>query len=66
MKLRSLLASLIEQQPLPMRYRDHPLRGSWKDYREVHLEPDWLMIYRIHGQELHLVRTGMHSDLFGE
>ena len=65
-KLRSLLASLIEQEPLPARYRDPPLRGIWKGYREAHLEPDWLVIYRIQGDELHLVRTGTHSDLFDE
>ena len=63
-KLRSLLASLIRQEPSSARYRDHPLRGIWKGYREVHLEPDWLVIYRVQGGELHLVRTGTHSDLF--
>ena len=41
-KLRALLASLIRQEPLPERYLDHPLRGNWKDYREAHIEPDWL------------------------
>ncbi len=65
-KLRSLLASLIEQEPLSARKRDHPLRGIWKGYREAHLEPDWLVIYRVEGDELHLVRTGTHSDLFRE
>ena len=65
-KLRALLASLIEQECLPAQYRDHPLRGIWKGYREVHLEPDWLLIYRIKSDELHLVRTGTHSDLFAE
>ena len=65
-KVRSLLASLIEQQPLPGRYHDHPLRGVWKGYREVHLESDWLVVFRIHGEELQLVRTGTHSDLFTE
>ena len=65
-KLRTLLASLIEQEPLPARHRDHPLRGIWKGYREAHVEPDWLVIYRVKGDELHLVRTGTHSDLFKE
>ena len=65
-KLRALLASLIDQEPLAARYRDHPLRGIWKGYREVHIEPDWLVIYRIKGDELQLVRTGTHSDLFKE
>lgn len=65
-KLRALLASLIEQESLAAQYRDHPLRGIWRGYREVHLEPDWLVIYRIKSDELHLVRTGTHSDLFAE
>jgi len=63
-KLRSFLSSLIEQEPLSARHRDHPLRGIWKGYREAHLEPDWLVIYRVESDELHLVRTGTHSDLF--
>ena len=61
-----LLASLIGQEPLSARYRDHPLRAIWKDYREVHIEPDWLVIYCVKGGELHLIRTGTHSDLFKE
>ena len=65
-KLRALLASLVEQEPLSARRRDHPLRGIWKGYREAHLEPDWLLIYRVDGHELRLVRTGTHSDLFKE
>ena len=65
-KLRDLLATLIVQEPLAARYRDHPLRGIWKGYREAHLEPDWLLIYRIEGDELHLIRTGSHADLFRE
>ena len=65
-KLRALLASLVQRDPLSVRYRDHPLRGIWKGYREAHIEPDWLVIYQIKGSELHLVRTGTHSDLFKE
>ena len=65
-KLRALLASLVQQEPLSARYRDHPLRGIWKGYREAHIEPDWLVIYQVKGRELHLVRTGTHSDLFKE
>ena len=65
-RLRKLLTSLIHQETLDARSLDHPLRGIWKGYREVHIEPDWLLIYRIEGSELHLVRTGSHSDLFKE
>ena len=65
-KLRVLLASLIQQEPLSARYLDHPLRGAFKGYREAHIEPNWLLIYRVEGDELNLVRTGPHSDLFKE
>ncbi len=65
-KLREILALLIRETPLPGRYRDHRLRGSWQRHREAHIEPDWLLIYRIDGDRLHLVRTGSHSDLFRE
>ena len=61
-----MLAWLIRQEPLPARHLDHPLRGIWKGYREAHIEPDWLLIYRVKGSELHLVRTGSHYDLFNE
>lgn len=63
-KLRRLISSLIAGEPLSDEYNDHPLRGNWKGYRDAHLEPDWLLIYRVVGDELHLVRTGTHSDLF--
>ena len=65
-KLRSSLTALIRQDPLPASYRDHPLRGVWKGYRELHIEPDWLLIYRVAGDELRLARTGSHSDIFKE
>lgn len=65
-KLRTLLDLLIEQAPLPDAYQDHPLRGKWKKYRNAHIEPDWLLLYRIVDDELHLVRTGSHADLFLE
>lgn len=47
---------------MPARYKSHPLAGDWLHYRDCHIEPDWLLIYKIHGDDLHLVRT--HSDLF--
>jgi mRNA interferase YafQ len=45
-KLKDLLTLLIEQSPLPAAYLDHPLRGDWKGYRDAHIEPDWLLLYR--------------------
>ena len=65
-KLRQPLAMLARQALLPARYRDHPLRGNWWGYRDFHIEPDWLLIYRVEGDELQLVRTGSHADLFNE
>ena len=63
-KLRRVLGLLLEGKRLQARYRDHRLRGDWQGYRELHLEADWLLIYRVKGDELLLVRTGTHSDLF--
>lgn len=65
-KLRQMLLLLLGGEPLPERYRDHPLRGNWNGYRDLHIEPDWLLIYKVVGDELHLARTGSHSDLFDE
>jgi mRNA interferase YafQ len=63
-KLRELILLLLTEHTLPERYRDHPLQGGWQGYREAHIEPNWLLIYRVTGDELHLVRTGTHADLF--
>ncbi len=63
-KLREIVLLLIEGDPLPSRYKDHALGGDWKHYRDCHIEPDWLLIYKVEGNDLYLVRTGTHSDLF--
>ena len=63
-KLRNLILLLLEARPLPPNYKDHPLQGRWREYRDCHIEPDWLLIYKIEGNDVHLVRTGTHSDLF--
>jgi len=47
-------------------YRDHPLSGNWKNHRDCHIEPDWILIYRIAAKDLYLERTGSHSDLFNK
>lgn len=64
-KLKEIIENLVRVRELPRRTRDHPLKGTLKDCRECHIEGDWLLIYRIEGSELSLVRTGSHSDLFG-
>jgi mRNA interferase YafQ len=63
-KLKKVIQSLINAEKLEEKHRDHQLKGLFKDCRECHIEPDWLLIYRIEGSELCLVRTGSHADLF--
>lgn len=63
-KLKTLLDLLLRQEDLPESYRDHPLRGNWKGYRDAHIKPDWLLLYHVVDDELRLARTGSHSDLF--
>jgi len=63
-KLRRLLALLIDELPLPEQYQDHALKGQWVSYRDAHIEPDWVLIYRAFNDELLLARTGTHADLF--
>ena len=64
-KLRELMLLLIEEKSLPPKYGDHPLQGNWKLHRDSHIEPDWLLIYKLDGNDLYFVRTGSHSDIFG-
>jgi mRNA interferase YafQ len=63
-KLRTVIEKLSSGQPLEPGYRDHSLFGNWKDHRDCHIEPDWLLIYRITSEDLYLERTGSHSELF--
>lgn len=63
-KLGTILTILIEEKPLPASCKDHPLKGDWLGFRDLHLEPDWLLLYRIENGELQLARTGTHADLF--
>jgi mRNA interferase YafQ len=66
-KLTELLLLLSTGNPLPAQYRDHALKGNRKGYRDCHIEPDWLLIYKVVDDALILVatETGTHSDLFG-
>ncbi|MEZ4706431.1 MAG: type II toxin-antitoxin system YafQ family toxin [Caldilineaceae bacterium] len=63
-KLKLIMNWLIEEQPLEARYRDHLLSGNWRGRRECHIEPDWLLIYKLQKDEIIFERTGTHSDLF--
>jgi mRNA interferase YafQ len=64
--LSRVLLALAEDQQLEPRYQDHDLSGNWSGYRECHVKPDLLLIYRKSADELlRLARLGSHSDLFG-
>lgn len=64
-KLKNTIVLLTGGHALPDKYQDHPLRGKFAGYRECHIEPDWLLVYKLSLSEIYFVRTGTHSDLFG-
>jgi mRNA interferase YafQ len=68
MKIDVALRILVTGESLPASYKDHSLKGDYKDFRECHLEPGWLLIYRIVEDKLILFAsgTGTHADLFNE
>ncbi len=65
--LEDVIAILAMGEALPKKYKDHDLSGDWVGHRECHIQPDWLLVYRIEDNVLVLTlsRTGTHSDLFG-
>jgi len=63
-KLGDIITQLAEEKPLEQKHQDHNLKGIYRGYRECHIEPDWLLIYKIESENLFLTRTGSHSDLF--
>jgi mRNA interferase YafQ len=72
-KRKKNLSSLLDvmkkiecEKKLDSKYHDHPLSGNWVSHRELHIEPDWLLIYKLVPEEklVVFVRTGTHSDLF--
>jgi mRNA interferase YafQ len=65
-KFKEVINLLLEKKTLPKNLNDHPLKGEWKGYRDLHIEPDWLLIYKVDAENLWLVRTGSHSDIFGK
>jgi mRNA interferase YafQ len=66
--LEEVISTLAMGDSLPDANKDHDLTGNWAGFRECHIQPDWLLIYRIDGDVLvlTLTRTGTHSDLFGQ
>lgn len=65
-KFEKLLTMLANEEKLPQNYSDHALTGDFIGFRECHIEPDWLLIYKVENEilTLTLTRTGTHSDLF--
>ena len=67
-ELTNVITMLANEQTLPEKNRDHALENSrnYKNMRECHIKPDWLLIYKVYADRLilELIRTGTHSDLF--
>ena len=66
--LDNVIAALAMSEAPPEKNKDHALTGNWAGHRECHIQPDWLLIYRIEDDVLvlTLARTGTHGDLFGK
>ena len=66
--LDDIIRALSRGETLPEKNKDHELSGDWAGHRECHIQPDWLLVYRIEGDilVLTLARTGTHADLFGK
>ena len=64
--LDDIIRKLASSEQLPEKNRDHALTGNWVGYRECHIQPDWLLVYKVLQETLilKLIRTGTHSDLF--
>jgi len=64
--LEAVLDTLCEEKPLDQKHQDHALTGKYSGHRECHIQPNWLLIYRVERENLILVAvsTGTHSDLF--
>jgi mRNA interferase YafQ len=63
-ELIAVVELLAEAGELPVNYTPHQLSGAWNGVWECHIEPDWLLIYRVTADEVLLIRTGTHTDLF--
>ena len=64
--IQKIMNLIKEEKALPYQLKDHHLSGNWNHHKELHIEPDWLLIYKteINRKAVIFVRTGSHSDLF--
>ena len=65
-KLLRVIDLLETGAPLPRELGDHPLKGEWKPNRDLHIEPDWILIYSVDADTVRFERTGTHADIFGK
>lgn len=63
-KIKEVINKLVNGEPLERKNNDHKLKGEFKNRRECHIEPDWLLIYKLEGDTIFCERTGTHSELF--
>ncbi len=64
LELKSVMDSLIEEQPLDEKYLEHKLIGDWQGYLECHIKPNWLLIYKTEEALIKFARIGTHQQLF--
>ncbi|OFW49077.1 MAG: hypothetical protein A2163_00650 [Actinobacteria bacterium RBG_13_35_12] len=63
-KIKTIMQRLADAEALEAKHKDHKLISNYTGHRECHIEPDWLLIYKIDGRHIIFVRTGSHSELF--
>ena len=63
-KIMDIMEKLVNEEQLEKKFKDHKLQGEFKNRRECHIEPDWLLVYKISANEIIFERTGSHSELF--
>ncbi len=63
-QIKSVMSKLIHEERLAPKYRNHKLIGSYEGRFECHIEPDWLLIYKLDAELIIFERTGTHADLF--
>ncbi|MBN2479838.1 MAG: type II toxin-antitoxin system YafQ family toxin [Parachlamydiales bacterium] len=63
-RLKMIITKIVNEEPLLPKNKEHKLTGNYKNHWECHIEPDWLLIYKVSNTEVIFIRTGTHSDLF--